>query len=215
MGFYDFIEAGNFDTVNGDSSVGNVFTGLAFRLIDVGIDEPVDNVFIFVGNVDSRHLAKGLFQFMFRKIGNAAVVEGFRNILGFLQGFRAVNEGRDFFRQAALSQAFFRFLFNGFGQGVDFFFAEEGKVFQIFDDVGVVLVEPELIEFERRRLFRVEPDGTAGSLAEFRSVRFQHEGNGEAESFGFAAVHLSDRIDAGRNVAPLIGAADLELNVIV
>ena len=151
---------------------------------------------------------------MFRKIGNAAVVEA--SVI-FCASFKlpAVNEGRDFFRQAALSQAFFRFLFNGFGQGVDFFLAEEGEVLQVFYDVGIVLIEPELIEFKGRCLFRVEPDSTAGGLAELGAVRFQHEGNGQAIGFGIAAVHLADRVDTGRDVAPLVGAADLQLDVVM
>lgn len=106
MGFDDFVEGRDFDAVNGDCTVSDIFAGLAFRFVNLGIDEPVDDVFFFVGNVDSRHLAKGLFQFAFRQVGDAAVVQGFRNVLGFLQGFRAVDESRDFFSQAALGQSF-------------------------------------------------------------------------------------------------------------
>ena len=215
MGFDDFIDAGHFDAVDGDGTVGDVFTSLAFRLVNVGIDEPVDDVLVFVGNVDGRHLPESLFQFVFRQVSNAAVIQGFRNILGFLQSFRAVDEGRDFFSQAALSQSFFRFRFNGFGQGVDFFFAEEGKILQVFYDVGVILIEPELVEFEGRRLFRIEPNGTAGRFTEFRAVRLQHQGDGQAKGFSFAAMHLADRIDPGRNVPPLIGTADLKLDVVL
>ena len=39
MGFDDFIDAGHFDAVDGDGTVGDVFTSLAFRLVNVGIDE--------------------------------------------------------------------------------------------------------------------------------------------------------------------------------
>ena len=143
------------------------------------------------------------------------MVQGFRDVLGFLQGFRAVDESRDFFSQAALGQSFFRFFFDRFGQSVDFFLAEEGEVFQVFDDVRIILVEPELIEFKGRCLFRVEPDSTAGGLAELGAVRFQHKGNGQAIGFGIAAVHLADRVDTGRDVAPLVGAADLQLDVVM
>ena len=130
--FDDFVEGRDFDTVDGDRTVGDVFAGLAFRFVNLGIDEPVDDVFIFVGNVDSRHLAEGLFQFAFRQVGDAAVVQGFRDVLGFLQGFRAVDESRYFFSQAALGQSFFRFVFDRFGQGVDLLHGEKWVVFKLF-----------------------------------------------------------------------------------
>ena len=65
MGFDDFVEGCDFDTVDSDSPVGDVFSGLAFRFVNLGIDEPIDDILIFIRNVDSRHLAKGLFQFAF------------------------------------------------------------------------------------------------------------------------------------------------------
>ena len=126
MGFDDFVESRHFDAVDGDRTVGDVFAGLALRFINLGIDEPVDDVFFFVGNVYCRHLAEGLFQFVFRQVSNAAVIQGFRDVLSFFQSFRAVDEFRDFFSQTALGQAFFRFFFDRFSQGVDFFLAEEG-----------------------------------------------------------------------------------------
>lgn len=47
--FDDFVEGRDFDAVDGDRTVGDVFAGLAFRFVNLGIDEPVDDIFIFVG----------------------------------------------------------------------------------------------------------------------------------------------------------------------
>ena len=86
MRFDDFVEGRDFDAVDGDRTVGDVFAGLAFRFVNLGIDEPVDDIFIFVGNVDSRHLAEGLFQFAFRQVGDAA---WYRASVMFWASFRA------------------------------------------------------------------------------------------------------------------------------
>lgn len=45
MGFDDFVESRHFDAVDGDRTVGDVFAGLTLRFINLGIDEPVDDVF--------------------------------------------------------------------------------------------------------------------------------------------------------------------------
>ena len=89
-----------------------------------------------------------------------------------------MNEAGDFFRQTFLGGAVFRMCLLLFIKGVDFFFCKESEIFQVLDDIPVILVVPVLFEFLWRRLFRVEPHGAAGSLAEFCAVCFEHEGDG-------------------------------------
>lgn len=96
-------------------------------------------------------------------------------------------------------------------QGCRFLLCKESEIFQVLDDIPVILVEPELIEFIGRGLFRVEPHGAAGSLAEFCAVCFEHEGDGQSEGFmGF--ICFSDEFDAVCDIAPLVGTADLQLD---
>ena len=122
-----------------------------------------------------------------------------------------MNEAGNFFRQMFLGGAVFRMCLHLFIKGVDFFFRKESEIFQVLDDIPVVLVEPELVEFVGRGLFRVEPHGTAGSLAEFRTVCFEHEGDGQTEGF-VAFISFSDEFNAVCDIAPLVGAADLQLD---
>src|SRR5262249_10234263 len=74
--------------------------------------------------------------------------------------------------------------------------------------VAIVDIQPELIEPERRCSLRIEPDGPRFSFAEFRSRRGLHQRPDQA--VGFRRAKLSNEIDARRNVAPLIAAAQLQ-----
>ena len=151
---------------------------------------------------------------MFRKVCNAAVIQGFCDVLGFFESLFTMYEPGNFFCQTALGQTFFRFLFHGFRQSIDFFLAEECKVFEVLDDIGIVLIKPELIEFKGRCLFRIKPDSSACGLAELCAIRFEHERNRQCIYRCIAAMHLADHIDTARNIAPLIRTANLELYVI-
>ena len=96
-----------------------------------------------------------------------------------------------------------------FGQFVNLLFGQEGEVLQVFHNVAVVGVRPELVELERCCFVRVEPNRAAGRFAEFRAVGLQHERYGQAECFCFGSFLLPDQIQAACNVAPLVRSADL------
>ncbi len=127
--------------------------------------------------------------------------------------FFAVDKAGDFFCQTLLRRSVFRMIFHFFSECLDFLFREECEIFQILHHIAVILIEPELIEFIRRRLFRIKPYRTAGGFSEFRTVRFQHERYRQSESFR-VFTSFADQVNSVRDIAPLVGAADLELDIV-
>jgi hypothetical protein len=75
-------------------------------------------------------------------------------------------------------------------------------------DVGVAGVQPELVEGVRRGLLRVEPDGAGFGLAELGAVGLGDQRQGQAEDVFL--VQAARQVGAGDDVAPLVGAADLQ-----
>ena len=75
-------------------------------------------------------------------------------------------------------------------------------------DVGVVDVDPILIELVRAGPLGGEPDGPLLGLAHLRAIGLREQRAGHAVELH--AAHPPREIDAGRDVAPLIAAADLQ-----
>ena len=94
-------------------------------------------------------------------------------------------------------------------EGVDLVGREERELPQVDRHHGVLGVHEELVEPVGACLLRVEPDGTALGLAEFRAVGLGDQGEGQAPRRH--PQLLADQVGARRDVAPLVGAADLEL----
>ena len=72
-----------------------------------------------------------------------------------------------------------------------------------------------MVELVRSCFFRIQPDRTAGSLAEFCAVRFQHQWNRQTESFCFCTFFFADQVQTGSDVAPLILTADLQVDALI
>ena len=95
---------------------------------------------------------------------------------------------------------------------------ELGEPAQVRADVAVVGIQPVLVERERRRPLRVEPDRVARlALAELRPRRGQQQLVGEAVGRLLGAVLADlarppDELEAGGDVAPLVRAAHLQLD---
>ena len=77
------------------------------------------------------------------------------------------------------------------------------------------MVQPELVEFVRRGLFGIKPNGSPGGLTELGPVGLEHQRNRYPEDLGVAAFNLVNQVDPRRNVPPLVGPPDLELDVVV
>ncbi|MCK0440837.1 hypothetical protein MUG78_15615 [Gordonia alkaliphila] len=86
---------------------------------------------------------------------------------------------------------------------------QEGEPLEVLDDVGVGRVHEVLVPDVRRGELGVEPQAAAaGGLTELGAV-----GRGDQRDrhcMRAAGFHLADQVDAAEDVAPLIGAADLE-----
>ena len=93
-------------------------------------------------------------------------------------------------------------------QVVDGLFIEQREDLDVALGVLVAGVEPELVELVRRRITRVEPYVAALGLAELGAVGFGNQRAGEGESL--AAGLAADQLRAGGDVAPLVGAAELQ-----
>ena len=74
--------------------------------------------------------------------------------------------------------------------------------------VLVADVQPELVELVRGGALRVEPDVALLGLAELGAVGLLDQRAGQRE--GLAAVHAADELRARGDVAPLVGAAQLQ-----
>ena len=93
-------------------------------------------------------------------------------------------------------------------QVVDGLFIEQREDFDVTLGVLVGGVEPELVELVGRCVARVEPYVAALGLAELGAVGFGNQRAGEGESL--AAGLAADQLRAGGDVAPLVGAAELQ-----
>ena len=90
---------------------------------------------------------------------------------------------------------------------------QEGEDFQTVDHVGIVGVDPELIERVGRAHFSVKPNGVTLTLAKLRAVRVRDEWR--ADCVRTLTVDSANEVGAAREVAPLVAAARLQHTVIV
>ena len=124
----------------------------------------------------------------------------------------AVNDLSDFVAKAFLAETS-SWIFVVLGENLlEFFWHDEGEVFEVIFKRVVGLVEPELIEVEDAGFICIEPDGVAFGFAEFAAgdlVDNERAGVG----VGLGALEAADEVNARGAVAVLVGAAELEINV--
>ena len=88
-----------------------------------------------------------------------------------------------------------------------------GENLDVAFGVFVGYVEPELVELVGAGAVAVEPDVAFLGLAELAAVALGDEGAGECEAF--LAGHAANEFRACGDVAPLVGAAELQTAVLV
>ena len=90
---------------------------------------------------------------------------------------------------------------------------------QVGEDPDVLLgilvgdVEPELVELIRRGIAAIKPDVSALRLAELSSVRLRDQRAGDSEGIA-DAEDTADKLHPGGDIAPLIGATELQANIL-
>ncbi|MFM1944721.1 MAG: hypothetical protein RI897_3703 [Verrucomicrobiota bacterium] len=132
---------------------------------------------------------------------------------GVLGGGFAVDHGGDFGGEGFMGFAGAGVgLVGGFELG-DLILVEEGEELEVADDVTVVGIDPELVELVDGSFAGVEPDGAADGFAELAAIGIGDEG--EDEAVGLSAEAFTAEVDAGGDIAPLVGSADLEFAIVV
>ena len=109
--------------------------------------------------------------------------------------------------QSPLSLALLRLRANVVLQRLDLVARQKGEEPQVGTDVGVVDVDPELVEAVRRRQRGIEPHGARLRLAELRAVGFDDQRN--HRTVGALPGHPADQVDPGGDVPPLVAPAQL------
>ena len=90
---------------------------------------------------------------------------------------------------------------------------QEGEHPQQVTDLGVIRVQPELVEGVGRHHLGVEPEGAGLGLAVLGAVGLGDERRGEGVRL--AAVGTADQLGAAGDVAPLVGAAELQRHAVL
>src|SRR5580693_7295766 len=98
-------------------------------------------------------------------------------------------------------------------QRLDFLARKKREIFQVLDDIAVIGVDPELVKAIHTGPLRIKPDRASHRFPELRAIRIGDER--QREAIGRLAQLLADEIDAGRDVAPLVAPANLQLTMML
>ena len=97
-------------------------------------------------------------------------------------------------------------------QSFDFGLGQEGERLQQAFHLHIRAVDPELVELVRAEHRGVEPDGVALGLAELLAGSISDDRAGE--HIDVHTAHLVNQVQAGGEVAPLVGAAEFQRAVV-
>ena len=170
------------------------------------------------GNLELGHTVEhgqqGLLVDFVESVGGLVAEENLRCLDSHLVILGGVYHGGDF-----LGEAFLEGTQSGVGlllldEGVDFLLVEDGEYLDVFLGVGVAHVEPELVELVGGGALGVEPYVAALGLAELAAVGLGDQRAGEGESV-VTSGDAADKLGTGGDVAPLVGAAELQVAVLV
>ncbi len=201
---------GGFDAVNRDGARGDEVATFAFAGGETGLDENIEEIGAFRGG---REAASKEIEFIFAKIGNLAFAkEDAGDFFGRVGGGFAVDDLCHHASECALAIAS-AWILGVLGEDiVEFFWGDEGVILEVFAEDLIWLVEPELVEVENAGFFAVEPDGVTFGLTEFAAGDLvDDERAGVGVSLG--ALEATNEVDTRGAVAVLVGAAELEINV--
>ena len=119
-----------------------------------------------------------------------------------------MDEGGDILGEGLLRHTGVRGSIEFGGDRVDFFQRPQREHLEVLHHIAVVGVEPELAEGVRAGQGRVEPYRAGFGLAELRAVGLRDQRGGQCVHG--LLLDPADEVDAGGEVAPLVGAAGLQ-----
>ena len=90
---------------------------------------------------------------------------------------------------------------------------EQGVFRQIIGDIVVIHIEPELVECERRCFLRIEPHGVAFGFAEFLAGLLVDDER-RRDRVHCLPRFLVDEFNPRRDVGPLVGTANLQVDAV-
>ena len=119
-----------------------------------------------------------------------------------------MDQARHLLCQHVLGARRFTAVFVFFFQSIDLRHVHKGEELEEAIDISIRGVDPELVEFVRTGFLRIQPHGAAFGFTEFGAVCFGDQRNRQAKHL--VLVQATGQIDTGGDVAPLVGAADLQ-----
>ena len=170
-----------------------------------------------MGNFESGHPVEhgqeGLLVQAAEIVGRGLAEQHLGGLDGILVLRLAVHHHRHFAGQQFLQFAALRAGAVRFDGGFDGSAVEHREDLDIALGIQIADIQPELVELVRAGALRVEPDVALLGLAELAAVRLGDQRAGQG--VGLFAQHAADQLRAGGDIAPLVGAAELQVHVAV
>ena len=118
-----------------------------------------------------------------------------------------MNHHRNLFSQAFLQHAQMRCCLMFGYQSIYLVFRQRSKDFDIAFRIRVAYIQPELVEFIRRSISRIEPYIARFRLTEFTTIGFRNQR--ASQCISLSPIGAADQLGAGSNIAPLVGTTHL------
>ena len=201
---------GGFYAVYGDGARGDEIATFTLAGGEAGLDEDIEELGAFCGG---REALGEKIEFIGAEVRNLAFAEeNAGDFLGGICGVDAMNNFCNHVSERALAVAS-AWVLGVLGEDfAELVRGDEGVILEVFAEDLIWLVEPELVEVENAGFLAVEPDGVAFGLAEFAAGDLVDNERARV-SVGFGALETTNEVDARGAVAVLVGAAELEINV--
>lgn len=202
---------GSFDAINRDGVARDKLARFAFTAGEAGFGEDIDESFACFGGWEA--LCEEL-DVVFGEVLNFAVAkEEGSELFGLFCGFFAVNNLGNLVAEAFLAKAS-AWVFAMFGEDlVEFFWHDEGEVFEVIFEGVIGLVEPELVEVEDAGFVSVEPDSVTLGLAKL-AAGYLVDNQWARVAVCIGVFEALDEMDAGGAVAELVGTAELKVDIV-
>lgn len=215
--FFDEAEAGNrlifgdFGAIYRDGVASDKLASFAFTGSEASSGENIDKRLANCGSWEA--LGEKVEIFRGEIFDFAVAKEEIGELFGLGSGSFAVDNLGNFVSKTLLAEAS-AWVGAVFRENlVEFFWHDKSEELEVIFERFVGLVEPELVEVENTGFFGVEPDGVAFGFAEFAAGSLIDDKRARV-TVGFGAFETLDEVNTRGTVAELVGAAELEIDVV-